>query len=312
MIRRVLVTGGSGLVGYGIKSQIYKYPDCIFVFLSSKSCNLLNYEDTFKVFQEEKPDAVIHLAANVGGLFKNLNQNVEMLETNILMNLNVLRVCHALRIRKVVSCLSTCVFPDKTTYPIDESMLHNGPPHSSNEGYAYAKRLLEVHSRLYSKQYGYEYRCVIPTNIYGICDNFNLEDAHVIPALIHKCSLAKQEEKPFLIQGNGQPLRQFIYNKDLGDLLLWTLFEYKGQSIILSVDETDEISIRDLAFLIAKEFCYEQHVVFLDKEDKGQYKKTANNSQVRHLLPDYQFTSIQDGLKETIDWFKENYDTVRK
>lgn len=312
MRQKVLVTGGSGLVGYGIEQQASKYPQCQFVFMSSKSCNLLSYEDTYKYFMEMRPDAVIHLAANVGGLFKNMSQNVEMLETNVLMNLNVLRVCHALKIQTVVSCLSTCVFPDKTTYPIDETMLHNGPPHTSNEGYAYAKRVLEVHSRLYSKQYGYRYVCVIPTNIYGIRDNFHLEDAHVIPALIHKCWLAKQGQKPFVVQGNGKPLRQFVYNKDLGELLLWTLCHYKGDSLILSVDEQDEISIGDIATLVAKEFDYEQHVVFSDTEDKGQYKKTANNSQLRALLPEYKFTPIQQGLKETIDWFKSNYDSVRK
>jgi GDP-L-fucose synthase len=312
MIQKVLVTGGSGLVGYGIEQQIQKYPDCTFVFMSSKSCDLLSYTDTFRYFQDQKPDAVIHLAANVGGLFKNMSQNVEMLETNVLMNINVLRVCHALKIQKVVSCLSTCVFPDKTTYPIDETMLHNGPPHMSNEGYAYAKRVLEVHSRLYSKQYGYDYSCVIPTNIYGIRDNFHLEDAHVIPALIHKCWLAKQAQKPFVVQGNGKPLRQFVYNKDLGDLLLWTLFHYKGESLILSVDEHDEISIGDVAILVAKEFDYEEHLVVSDSEDKGQYKKTANNAQLRSLLPDYTFTPIQEGLKETITWFKANYASVRK
>lgn len=312
MIRKVLVTGGSGLVGYGIEQHTAKYPQCQFVFLSSKDCNLLNFEDTLRYFQEQKPDAVIHLAANVGGLFKNMSQNVEMLETNVLMNMNVLRVSHALNVQIVVSCLSTCVFPDKTSYPIDETMLHNGPPHTSNEGYAYAKRVLEVHSRLYSKQYGHRYLCVIPTNIYGIRDNFHLEDAHVIPALIHKCWLAKQEQKPFIVQGNGKPLRQFIYNKDLGELLLWTLFDYKGNSIVLSVDEQDEVSIGDVATLVAKEFDYEQHVVFSDSEDKGQYKKTANNAQLRTLLPEYKFTSLQEGLKETIQWFQTNYDSVRK
>jgi GDP-L-fucose synthase len=312
MVHRILVTGGSGLVGYGIEQHAGKYPDCTFVFMSSKSCNLLDFQDTYTYFQKQKPDAVIHLAANVGGLFKNMSQNVEMLETNVLMNMNVLRVCHALNIDKVVSCLSTCVFPDKTTYPIDETMLHAGPPHISNEGYAYAKRVLEVHSRLYSKQYGRQYRCVIPTNIYGIRDNFHLDNAHVIPALIHKCWLAKQEQKPFVIQGNGKPLRQFVYNKDLGELLLWTLFNYKGESLILSVDEQDEISIGDVATLIAKEFNYEQHIVFSDSDDKGQHKKTADNSQLRSVLSDYRFTLIQDGLKETIDWFKSNYESVRK
>ena len=110
-----------------------------------------------------------------------------MLETNMAINMNVLKCCHKYRVKKVVSCLSTCIFPDKTSYPINEKMLHNGPPHHSNDAYAYAKRMLEVQSKAYREQYGCNFVCVIPTNIYGPRDNFSLEDGHVIPALIHRC-----------------------------------------------------------------------------------------------------------------------------
>jgi GDP-L-fucose synthase len=308
----VLITGGSGLVGYGIKQHINKYPTYNFIFSSSNHCDLTNYHQTLEYFHKVKPDSVIHLAANVGGLFKNINNNVEMFEKNIAINMNVLKICHILGIKKVVSCLSTCIFPDKTTYPINENMLHDGAPHFSNEGYAYAKRMLEIQSKLYREQYNYQFICVIPTNIYGINDNFNLEDSHVIPGLIHKCYLAKQNNEDFIIKGNGKPLRQFIYNKDLGELILWILFNYSGGNIILSVDEKDEISIRDVALLIAREFEYDHKIVFEDIVDKGQYKKTADNSLLRNILPNYNFIDIKTGLKETIDWFKNNYSIVRK
>jgi GDP-L-fucose synthase len=125
--------------------------------------------------------------------------------------------------------------------------------------------------------------------------------------------LARENGTDLIIKGNGKPLRQFIYNKDLGDLILWTLFEYNEKnSIILSVDEKDEISIKDVATLIAKEFNYTGNIIFEDIEDKGQYKKTADNTKLRNYLSDYKFTPIEEGIKETIKWFKNNYGLVRK
>jgi GDP-L-fucose synthase len=316
MVSKILITGGSGLVGYGIryhtKKYLEKYPDVEFIFLSSSHCDLTNYNQSLEYFHKLKPDYVIHLAAVVGGLFKNMSQNVEMFEKNMLINMNVLKICHIMKVKKLVCCLSTCIFPDNIAYPINETQLHLGAPHFSNEGYSYAKRMLEVHCRLYQQQYNDNFICVIPTNIYGINDNFDLYDSHVIPGLIHKCYLAKHDKQPFKIKGNGKPLRQFIYNKDLGELLLWTLLEYhEKESIILSVDEKDEISIKDVVNLIAQEFNYQDNIVFEDN-DQGQYKKTADNSKLRKYLPNYQFAPIQEGLKETIQWFIKNYNLVRK
>jgi GDP-L-fucose synthase len=122
--------------------------------------------------------------------------------------------------------LSTCIFPDKTTYPIDETMLHTGPPHSSNAGYAYAKRMIDVLNRCYNEEYGCQFTSVIPTNIYGPHDNFNLEDSHVIPGLIHKACIAKDAGTDFVVWGSGTPLRQFIYSNDLAKLMIWTLRSY--------------------------------------------------------------------------------------
>ena len=177
-MEKILVTGGTGLVGNAIEkiSNDYNYQ---FVFLSSKDCDLTNLNETQSLFQKHNPDFVIHLASNVGGLFKNMNFKVEMYEKNSLINCNVLKCCHDFHVKKVISCLSTCIFPDKTTYPINEEMLHNGPPHHSNEAYAYAKRMLEVHSKAYQSQYGDNFICIIPTNIYGEHDNYSLEDGHV-------------------------------------------------------------------------------------------------------------------------------------
>jgi GDP-L-fucose synthase len=156
----VLVTGGSGLVGAAIKDYIEKTgakDGEEWVFLSSKKGDLRKRDDTENIFEEYKPTHVIHLAAKVGGLFANMAQKVEFFRENILINDNVMECCRIYKVKKLVSFLSTCIFPDKTTYPIDETMMHNGPPHSSNEGYAYAKRLIDTMNRAYAEEYGCTY-----------------------------------------------------------------------------------------------------------------------------------------------------------
>jgi GDP-L-fucose synthase len=309
---KVLVTGGSGLVAYGLQKIKERFHH-EFIFLSSKDCDLTNYDETKKLFILHKPEYVIHLAAFVGGLFKNMNYKVDMFEKNAMINYNVLKCCHDYRVKKVISCLSTCIFPDKTTYPINETMLHNGPPHSSNDAYAFAKRMLEIHSKAYQEQYNDNFICVIPTNIYGENDNYHLENAHVIPALIHKCYLAKKENKEFIVCGSGKPLRQFIYAQDLAELIMWTLEEYhEKESLILSVNEKEEISIREVATLIAREFNYEQRMRFDTSFPDGQFKKTADNSKLMKYIPTFEFTSMKNGLQKSIQWFCQNYESCRK
>jgi GDP-L-fucose synthase len=259
-----------------------------------------------------RPDYVIHLAAYVGGLFKNMKYKVEMYEKNILINYNVLKCSHDYNVKKVVSCLSTCIFPDKTTYPINETMLHDGPPHNSNDAYAYAKRMLEIHSRAYQEQFNDDFICVIPTNIYGEHDNFSLEDGHVIPSLIHKCHNAKQNKEKFIVRGSGKPLRQFIYSYDLARLLMWSLLEYKNrETIILSVGEKEEVSIKYVATEIAKQFNYEYMMDFDESYSDGQFKKTADNNKLLELNK-YSFIRIEEGIKRTVEWFIKNFNECRK
>jgi len=236
-----------------------------------------------------------------------------MLEKNVSINTNVLKACHLSGVKKVVSCLSTCIFPDKTTYPINETMLHNGPPHQSNDAYAYAKRLLEIQSKAYQEQYDKDFICVIPTNIYGMNDNYSLTDGHVIPALIHKCYLAKLNNEDFVVKGTGNPLRQFIYSIDLARLILFILEEYNDRdTIILSVGEEDEVSIRDVAIMIAKSYNYSDRIVFDTSFSDGQFKKTADNSKLKSLNLELKFTNIKEGINKSVQWFIDNYETCRK
>lgn len=309
----VLVTGGSGLVGSGLQTLAPAYPQYQFVFASSRDVDLTDFAATSAYLARIQPEIIIHLASNVGGLFKNMRQKVQMLETNLLINYHVLRAAHEHRVRKVISCLSTCIFPDATTYPIDETMLHLGPPHASNDAYAYAKRLLDVHSRAYREQYGDNFVTVIPTNVYGPHDNYSLEDGHVVPALMHRCYLAQQAGVPFVVKGTGKPLRQFMHSVDLARVMLWVLEHYdEAEPLIIAPDESTEISIAEVARAIATEFNYAEHMVFDPTGSDGQYKKTAANSKLRRLYPEVSFRSFPEGIKESVAWFREHYASCRK
>ena len=311
----ILVTGGSGMVGSAIKAISNNYYEYQFVYISSKDYDLTNFDSTNQMFLENKPDYVIHLAACVGGLYKNMTQKIEMLEKNLQINFNVVKCSHLYKVKKMIACLSTCIFPDKTSYPIDENMLHNGPPHNSNDAYAYAKRMLEIQCRMYRENHGNNFVCVIPTNIYGKYDNYSLEDGHVLPALIHKCFIAKQNNENFIVKGSGKPLRQFIYSEDLAKLIMNILFIDPKidniDNIILSVPEKDEVSIETVSRIIAKYFDYEHRIQFDSKYSDGQYKKTASNEKMRQLFPNFEFTEINNGIQKTIEWFIENFEKAR-
>jgi len=316
----ILVTGGTGLVGKAIEHVINnetgrfgKLPGETWVFLSSKDADLTSYESTHAAFSKYKPTHVIHLAAMVGGLFKNMKYPVDFFRKNVAINDNILQCSYEFKCKKVVSCLSTCIFPDKTTYPIDETMIHNGPPHDSNFGYAYAKRMIDVLNKAYHDQHQCHFTSVIPTNIFGPYDNYDLQDSHVIPGLIHKLYLAQKKNEDFVVWGSGKPLRQFIFSHDLAKLFVWTLREYEEiDPIILSVGEEDEVSISDVAQAIAKAMNFTGKLVYDTSKSDGQFKKTASNAKLRKYLPDFQFTPFQEGVDESVKWFIENYETCRK
>lgn len=311
----ILVTGGSGLVGKAIQTVVNNESNEQeeWIFLSSKDGDLSKFDETIKLFKKYSPTHVIHLAAMVGGLFHNMDHNLDFFRLNMLINDNVLRASFDSGVVKVVSCLSTCIFPDKTEYPIDETMVHNGPPHSSNFGYSYAKRMLDVLNRGYYEQHKCKYTSVIPCNVFGPYDNFDLHDSHVIPGLIRKLhNVINDGGSKFTVMGSGKPLRQFIYSLDLAKLIIFVLREYHDvEPIILSVDEKDEISIENSARAIAKAFDFNGEIVFDTSKADGQFKKTASNAKLRKLLPDFQFTPFEVAIKDTVEWFKSNQDIAR-
>lgn len=303
---KILVTGGTGLVGTAIQKISKNYSEHTFTFVSSKDYDLRQFSQTRLMFFKTEPDYVIHLAANVGGLYKNLDKKVEILEDNLAINFNIVKCCGEMRVKNLIACLSTCIFPDKTTYPIDETMLHLGPPHHSNEGYAYSKRMLEIHMKKYREQYGYNYMCITPCNIYGPNDNFDLNNSHVIPALIKQCYLANKNKKDFIVKGDGTPLRQFIYSEDLAEIIL-NLIRKKDINISnLIIAPEEEISIKNLAKIIKESYNFIKEVKYDKSFSNGQDKKTVSNLKLREIFPDYNFTSLEYGIRETVCWFVGN------
>ena len=303
MENKILVTGGNGLVGSEFIGGHYFKP-------SSKLYDLRKTEDTNRLMLKNF-DGIIHCAAKVGGLGGNMNHKGEFFYDNIMINTNVIESARISGVKNLVAFLSTCVFPNEVEYPLTEKKVHLGPPHFSNDAYAYSKRMVDVQIRAYKEQYGLNYKSVIPTNIYGPNDNYDIVNGHVVPSLIHKCYLARENKTPLNIWGSGTPLREFIFSRDVAKLTEWVLENYnENEPIILSTSE--EISIKDLVGVVIELMNFKGEVIFDLTKPDGQHRKPSDNSKIKSYLPNFKFTPIYEGLKETIDYFENHYNLLRK
>lgn len=322
---KVLVTGAFGLLGCSVQKLAVR--NCLmaqhdFVFLSRTDCDLRDYEQVQRLFEKHAPTVVVHLASHVGGVFDNMQNNYVYLMDNIKINCNIVQACKDFCVKKLVNILSTCIFPDQgVTYPLTSEQLHNGLPHFSNVGYAYSKRVLQVASSILSKNSYTQVVNLIPTNLYGENDNYNIQSAHVIPALIHKTYKAMMDESPLYVKGTGNAVRQFLYVDDLSEVILHFALDtnrsYSDISCIVSPPEGNEVSIRSLVSSICKACGFTGDVVFECEPDQhtqsdGQIKKTTNDDELRQYLPNFTFTLLQDGLEKTVEFFTKNYQIVRK
>ena len=206
--------------------------------------------------------------------------------------------------------MSTCVFPDNCVYPLNEKDLHSGPPHPSNFGYAYAKRMLEVQSSAYRKEWNCNYVVAIPTNIYGPNDNFSLTEGHVVPALIHRAYHAKINKINLNVWGSGNPLREFVYADDIARLTLWAVENYSDETPII-FSSGIEVSIRELTEVVAKKLKFTGNLIFDSSKPDGQFRKPSDTTKLNTYLPDFEWTPLEDGIERTVDWFLSNYPNVR-
>jgi GDP-L-fucose synthase len=318
---KVLITGGTGLVGSAINNSITQNEN-EFVFLSSKHCDLRDHVACEKLFSEGNFDIVIHLANKVGGLYKNLDNNYSILIDNITMNTNILECCRKYNIKRLINCLSTCIFGNNLVYPLTSDQMYDKKPDDSNEGYSISKRYLNSGSKLLSRCSDIEIVNLIPTNIYGLNDNFHLHDAHVIPNLICKTYLAKRKlqvhdnmESCLIIKGAGKARRQFIFANDFAKIILYFLnceLSSRFNRLIIGPPEEDEISIKELVNKITTIFNFKGRIIYDVDYSEGQHKKTVSNKELLEYLPDFKFIPLEIGLEKTIKYFIENYSTVRK
>jgi GDP-L-fucose synthase len=314
MEKRILITGGSGLVGKSLEKKLLNQ-ECL--FLSSKTCNLLNFNQVYNTFYSYKPTHVIHLASRVGGLYDNLESNYEFLSDNLQMHLNVVKMCELFNVKVLINIQSTCVFPNKIKeYPIKSEQLHEGEPHYSNAGYAYSKRMLEKLSFfLYQKSDITVYN-LIPTNLYGENDNYNIIKGHVIPSLIHKTWNAINNNTDLVINGDGSASRQFLYVSDFADIIVFFVNKdistktYK--SIIIAPPENHEIKIKELVEKITSKLGFKNKIIYDSTYSNGQVKKTVSDIELKENGIDYDFTDLDSGLHKTIMFFIKNYNIIRK
>lgn len=305
---KVLITGGTGMVGSAFRKVATTHD---FVFLNRKIADLSIPGQLTEVLNNEKIEAVIHLAAKVGGVKGNTDYVADFYLDNIKINSNVLDECRIFGVKKVVSLLSTCVYPDKVSYPLSEDQIHNGAPHQSNFGYAYAKRMLDVHSRALRNQYGCNFVCAVPNNIYGENDNFDLENGHVIPAIIRKIWEAKISNSVPSFWGDGTPLREFTYSRDIANCLIYVLENYNLPSPV-NIGFPKERSISSVVNLVCEYLGYDGELIWDTKKPSGQFRKPSCNKKfIDSGWNNSSYTDFEVGLKNTCNWFINNYPNIR-
>ena len=281
------------------------------IFVGSKEGDLRDPHATRFMMIEYRPAAVIHLAAKVGGIKANMDYLGDFYKDNILINTNVLEASRLYNVKKVISLLSTCIYPDKVSYPLTEDQIHNGPPHKSNYAYAYAKRMLDVQSRAYREQYGCNFITAVPNNLFGENDNFDLENSHVIPAMIRKMYEAKLKNESVTLWGDGSPLREFTYSKDLAEILLF-LLEHYDEPQPINVGNTQEVSIKEVAQMIAEILEFRGEIIWDTTKPKGQLRKPSDNSKLLELgWREEEYMNFRKALTETCKWVILNYPNIR-
>lgn len=303
---KIYVAGHTGLVGSSLVRRIQEDQIYSWIGKTRSELDLLDRSAVFDYIHEEKPDAVIIAAAKVGGIGANSRFPVDFLSENLRIETNLIDGSHSAGVPKLVFLGSSCIYPKYSRQPIKEEYLLTGELEETNEAYAISKiaglKLIES----YRKQYGHNWISVMPTNLYGPEDNFDLETSHVIPALIHKFHSAKiYEKREVTLWGSGSALREFLYVDDLADAILFLLSSYSG-STALNIGYGSDISIKDLALLIKDEIGYQGEVLWDSTKPDGTPRKFLDSERLRSLgwAPK---VDLSQGIKSTYSWFKNEY-----
>ena len=299
----ILVAGSSGLVGSAIVSE-FKRLNRDVIGISSKDVNLLDRNKTFEYVNDLKPTAIIDSAAKVGGIGGNNSFPVEFLSQNLQIQTNLMDAAHAAKVDKFVFLGSSCIYPKICPQPIKEEYLLTGELEQTNSAYAIAKISGIELIRSYRKEYGHRWISLMPTNLYGPNDNFDLENGHVLPVLIRKFVEAQRtNEEEVIAWGTGTPLREFLHVEDLARAVLLCLDKYDDSQHI-NVGTAEEISIKNLAEKIANKVGFKGKIVWNKNKPDGTLRKVLDNRRILDLGWKPQI-SLDEGLTKTIEWYRQ-------
>ena len=299
---KIYVAGHLGLVGSAIVRAIEKQGKHSWFGQSRMQLDLLDRKAVFAYLEQEKPDAVIIAAAKVGGILSNNTYPVEYLSENLQIETNLIDGAHAAGIERLLFLGSSCVYPKLAQQPIKEEYLLTGELEKTNEAYALAKISGLKLVQAYRKQYGHNWISAMPTNMYGPGDNFDLENSHVLPAMIRKFHDAKtRKDSSVLLWGSGSPKREFLHSDDLGRACLFLLENY-NDDIAINVGAGQDVSIQDLAELIKETVGFQGEVTWDDTKPDGTPRKLLDVSRIKALgwAPTI---SLEDGIRSTYEWY---------
>lgn len=304
--RRVCVTGGAGFLGSFIVEKLRERNAKEIFIPTIEEYNLVEVESINRMLDKSKPDIVLHLAAQVGGIGANQAHPAEFFYDNLMMGVQLIHQSWLRKIEKFVALGTVCAYPKFTPVPFKEDDLWNGYPEETNAPYGLAKKMLLVQAQAYRQQYGFNAIFVLPVNLYGPRDNFRPESSHVIPALIRKCVEAKEKGRDeIVVWGDGSPTREFLYVEDAAEGILLAAERY-NRSEPVNLGSGFEISIKDLAGLIARLTGFEGKLTFDATKPNGQPRRALDVSRAEKEFGFKARVDFEEGLKKTINWYETN------
>jgi len=304
--KRILITGGAGFLGKHVVKKLEKkgYKE-IFV-PRSKDYNLVEMEAVKRLYQEAKPDIVIHLAARVGGIGANMRNPGSFFYQNLMMGVQMMEQGRLFGVEKFVAIGTICAYPKFTPVPFKEEDLWNGYPEETNAPYGLAKKMFLVQSQAYRCQYGFNSIYLLPVNLYGPEDNFDPDSSHVIPALIKKVFDARDKgERSIVVWGSGNPTREFLYVEDAAEGIVLATEKYNKADPI-NLGAGFEISIRELAGLICELAGFDGEIEWDVSKLDGQPRRCLDTSKAKEEFGFEARTDFRKGLRKTIEWYKSS------